>query len=82
MRDLSFSHSPAVRQRSHSVPSAAVMEVNLPSVRQPLCSLEEALSLLNKKKIGRSEIDGWSLLHRAADSGKLLVCLFTFNFYT
>lgn len=36
----------------------------------PKHSLENALALLNKKKIGKEEIDQQTLLHRAADSGK------------
>ena len=33
-------------------------------------TLDEAVTLINKKKIGKDEIDEQKLLHRAADSGE------------
>lgn len=71
---LRCSHAPTVsRQRSYSVPSGTLLEVQNHKMSRPAHSLEEALLLLSKKKLGKAEIDEQSLLHRAANAGNLAI---------
>lgn len=62
-----------IRQRSYSMPSNAfkdLMEADQPSKSSHPATLDEAVTLLSKKKIGKTEVDAQSLLHRAADAGQ------------
>lgn len=70
---LSYSQTPTVRQRSYSVPSSNYFEepkMSQPKMSLPSHSLDEALALLSKKKLAKTDIDEQSLLHRAANAGK------------
>ena len=60
-----------IRQRSYSMPSNTFMtESPSPTRAGHPTTLDEAVILINKKKIGKDEIDEQKLLHRAADSGE------------
>lgn len=71
----SHTQSSSVRQRSYSMPGSHIEHIELKEQRRETTShsLDEAFNLLSKKKIGKAEIDEQSLLHRAADAGKVLL---------
>lgn len=56
------------------MPSSSFMASSPSPTRAALpTTLDEAASLLNKKKITKDEIDEQKLLHRAADSGEVVI---------
>jgi len=69
--------APPTRQRSYSMPGNTLTEMSSAVSTESICSqshsLDEALYLLNKKKLNRKDIDEQSLLHRAVDAGMLRV---------
>ena len=51
------------------MPSSTFLAMRERNMAAPTHSLDEAVTLLNKKKIGKAEVDEDCLLHRAADAG-------------